>query len=77
MVISGALSYAELGTQIPLSGAEYVYLGHAFGNLHPIIGPIPAFMFSWINMVFRFMDMFFVFQRLEHQRLGCSADRIT
>ena len=49
--VSGALSYAELGTHIPISGAEYAYLGHAFGNLHPVIGPLPAFLFSWINMV--------------------------
>ena len=47
----GALCYAELGTQIPRSGAEYAYLGHAFGNRHGIIGPIPAFLFSWTNAV--------------------------
>ncbi|XP_037075075.1 b(0,+)-type amino acid transporter 1-like isoform X2 [Pollicipes pollicipes] len=37
----GALAYAELGTLIPSSGAEYVYL--LVG-----LGPLPAFVFSWV-----------------------------
>ncbi|XP_043210814.1 b(0,+)-type amino acid transporter 1-like isoform X2 [Amphibalanus amphitrite] len=37
----GALAYAELGTVIPSSGAEYVYLLVGLGNL-------PAFVFSWV-----------------------------
>lgn len=40
--ITGALSYAELGTMNPSSGAEYAYLMDAFG-------PMPAFLFSWIS----------------------------
>lgn len=39
---TGALSYAELGTMNPSSGAEYAYLMDAFG-------PMPAFLFSWIS----------------------------
>ncbi|XP_070575142.1 b(0,+)-type amino acid transporter 1-like [Ptychodera flava] len=44
LAMLGALSYAELGTLIPKSGAEYPYLFEAFG-------PIAAFMFSWISVV--------------------------
>lgn len=44
LAISGALSYAELGTMIPLSGAEYVYLLEGFGAL-------PAFLYSWTSVI--------------------------
>ena len=44
LAMFGALSYAELGTMIPLSGAEYAYLLHAFG-------PLPAFLFSWTAVI--------------------------
>merc|ERR1711892_1217578 len=38
----GALAYAELGTMIPSSGAEYSYFMQAFG-------PFSAYMFSWVS----------------------------
>lgn len=40
----GALAYAELGTMIPSSGAEYSYFMVAFG-------PFSAYMFSWVSTI--------------------------
>ncbi|KAL5021728.1 hypothetical protein ScPMuIL_000883 [Solemya velum] len=47
----GALAYAELGTMITKSGAEYVYIKEAFSGLHPTLGPLPAFLFSWTSVL--------------------------
>ncbi|MEP6590683.1 MAG: amino acid permease [Gemmatimonadota bacterium] len=43
--LAGALCYAELGTRLPRSGGEFVYLNAAFG-------PGLAFLFGWSNLVF-------------------------
>ncbi|CAJ0895763.1 6416_t:CDS:2 [Entrophospora sp. SA101] len=40
LACTGALTYAELGSEIPISGGEHPYLAHAYGSL-------PAFLFSW------------------------------
>ena len=48
---SGSLAYAELGTLIPKSGAEYAYFLDGFGPLHRFWGPLPAFLYSWINVL--------------------------
>ncbi|BET02451.1 amino acid transporter [Nesidiocoris tenuis] len=47
----GALAFAELGTVVPTSGAEYAYFQAAFTahpRLHPFVGPLPAFIFIWV-----------------------------
>lgn len=38
--LSGAFTYAEIGSRFPKAGGEYVYLREAYGKL-------PAFLFGW------------------------------
>lgn len=40
---TGASSYAELGTAIPLNGSSQAYLNHIFG-------PLPSFLFAWTGV---------------------------
>lgn len=47
----GALCYAELGTVVPRSGAEYAYLVDAFTPLHKYGGQLPAFICSWVYLM--------------------------
>ena len=47
--LAAAVCYAELGTLIPKSGAEYSYLYDSYGPLHHFVGPLPAFLFNWTN----------------------------
>ncbi len=42
--ITGQLIYAELGSRLPLTGGEYVYLHRAFG-------PLAAFLFGWSQLL--------------------------
>lgn len=47
----GALSFAELGTIVPRSGAEYAYLLECFRGMHKFWGPLPAFVCAWVYVV--------------------------
>lgn len=48
MTIIGALAFAELGTVVPQSGAEYSYFRAAFSPLHKFFGPLPSFLYVWV-----------------------------
>ena len=42
--LAGGLIYAELGTRLPRTGGEYVYIHRAFG-------PLAGFMFGWSQLL--------------------------
>lgn len=44
----GALCFAELGTVVPRSGAEYAYLIEAFAKTDKFWGPLPSFVCAWV-----------------------------
>ncbi|CAL4246589.1 unnamed protein product, partial [Meganyctiphanes norvegica] len=43
LCLLGAICYAELGTMIPKTGGEFVYIGEAFGEM-------PAFLYLWVSL---------------------------
>lgn len=47
----GALAFAELGTVISRSGAEYAYYMNAFGPLHKFWGHLPSFIYSFVMII--------------------------
>jgi solute carrier family 7 (L-type amino acid transporter), member 9/15 len=47
----GALCFAELGTVVPRSGAEYAYLIEAFSKTDKFWGPLPSFVCAWVYVM--------------------------
>ncbi|CAG0917651.1 unnamed protein product [Notodromas monacha] len=45
----GGLAYAELGGVVPKNGGEFVYFLESMGDLHPVLGPLPGFLFIWVT----------------------------
>jgi len=50
MSVAEALTFAELSSVVPRSGAEYSFLLEAFGSLHNFWGRLPCFVCSLINV---------------------------
>jgi amino acid transporter len=48
MSVAEALTFAELSSVVPRSGAEYSFLMEAFGSLHKFWGPLPCFVCALI-----------------------------
>lgn len=48
----GALCFAELGTLVPRSGADYAYILEGMQKLHRFWGPLPAFICAWVFVLF-------------------------
>ena len=54
LALSGALSYAELGTAIPSSGADQAYLKRAYSPFEVLginVGELLSFLFCWTNVI--------------------------
>jgi len=47
----GALCFAELGTVVPRSGADYAYLLEAFSKTDRFWGPLPSFVCAWVYVL--------------------------
>lgn len=47
----GALCFAELGTIVPRSGAEWAYLLEAFSKTNSFFGPLPSFICAFIYVL--------------------------
>jgi L-type amino acid transporter 9 len=50
MSVAEALTFAELSSVVPRSGAEYSFLMEAFGSLHKFWGRLPCFACALINV---------------------------
>ncbi|XP_021921609.1 b(0,+)-type amino acid transporter 1-like isoform X3 [Zootermopsis nevadensis] len=50
ITLMGALSYAELSSVVPRSGAEYAYFLEAYRGLHKFWGPLPCFICAFIQV---------------------------
>lgn len=50
-MITGSLTYVELSMLTMKSGGEYAYFIDGLGRLHPFLGPLPAFLYSWIMIL--------------------------
>uniref|UniRef100_A0A336LV27 b(0,+)-type amino acid transporter 1 n=1 Tax=Culicoides sonorensis TaxID=179676 RepID=A0A336LV27_CULSO len=48
----GALCFAELGTLVSRSGADYVYILEGMRELDKFWGPLPAFIYAWVVVLF-------------------------
>lgn len=45
------MSFAELGTVVGKSGAEYAYFQESFSKTHKFWGPLPAFICAFIYVL--------------------------
>jgi L-type amino acid transporter 9 len=50
MTVAGALSFAELSSVVPRSGAEYAYFLEAYRGLHKFWGPLACFICGFIQV---------------------------
>ncbi|XP_064598775.1 b(0,+)-type amino acid transporter 1-like [Liolophura sinensis] len=50
LALLGALTYAELGTCVPLSGGEHAYYMFTYKNMGRNFGQLPAFLYAWVGI---------------------------